>query len=80
MTEDREVRIAEAELRRILHHYNNLISRVLTRAEVALLEHEPGGAVAALEAIVKSALELGAFTQATREALLPDQGRPPDRP
>lgn len=70
MSEADEVTIPTAELRRILHHYNNLTARVLTRAEVALLEPDPAEHVAALEAICESAIAIGAFTRETRARLL----------
>ena len=72
MSDGDDVRIAAAELRRVLHHYNNLTSRILTRAEVALLDGEPAEQVAALESIVQAALDLGEFTKATRAQFLGD--------
>ena len=71
MTED-DVRVPAAEIRRILHRYNNLTARVLTRAEVALLEDDAVGYVEALRRICESAAELAEFTRATRELLLGD--------
>ncbi len=65
-----EVRLAPAELRRILHRYNNMTARILTRAEVALLEGGNDEYVAALEAIAEAAVALGEFTKENRDRLL----------
>ena len=70
MSDGERVTVESAELRRVLHHYNNLTARILTRAEVALLEGEPAEYVAALEAICEAAVALGEFTKQTRNALL----------
>ena len=70
MTDAERVTVESDELRRILHHYNNLTSRILTRAEVALLDGSAEEQAAALEAIVRHALDLGEFTKATRANLL----------
>lgn len=70
MSEGELVSVDSAELRRILHHYNNLTARILTRAEVALLDGDPAEHVAALQAIVDGAVALGEFTQESRASLL----------
>ena len=71
-SESDEVRVAAAELRRILHRYNNLTARVMTHAEVALMEGSPTGHAAALAKICEAAEELARFTRATRADLLGD--------
>ena len=64
------VSVESADLRRILHHYNNLTARILTRAEVALLDGDPDEHVAALQAICDAAVALGEFTKESRTKLL----------
>ena len=70
--EEQEVRLPTAEVRRILHRYNNLTARIMTRAEVALMEGEADGYRAALEKICESAEVLAEFTKQTRAQLLGD--------
>ena len=70
MTEDELVQVPAQELRRILHRYNNLTARIMTRAEVALMEDDPAEHVEALRRICDSAEDLASFTRATRELLL----------
>ena len=72
MPDAAKVTIATAKLRRILHHYNNLTARILTRAEVALLEGDAAQHAAALEAICQAALDLGDYTKQIRAELLGD--------
>lgn len=59
-----------AALRRVLHDVNNLTARILTQAEVALLEDDPAQHRVALEAICRAAIEMGAYTRAKRRELL----------
>jgi hypothetical protein len=70
--DDEDVRVPAAELRRILHRYNNLTARILTRAEVALMEDDPAEHIGALERITASAEDLARFTRETRALLLGD--------
>jgi len=72
MSEDEHVTLPAEDLRRILHRYNNLTARVMTRAEVALMEDDPAAHIEALNRICESAEELAKFTRATREQLLGD--------
>ena len=73
MSDAEEVRVSAAEVRQILHRYNNLTARVVTRAEVALMEDDAAGHVEALRRILVSAAELAKFTRQTREQLLGDE-------
>jgi hypothetical protein len=70
MADGEYVRVETAELRRILHRYNNMTARIMTRAEVALLDGEADEYVAALESIVQAAADIAEFTKETRAALL----------
>ena len=70
MSERDVVEVERAALRRMVHRYNNLTSRVLTLAEVALLGDDPRELRSALEAIVAAADDLASFTRSVRSDLL----------
>ena len=72
MADGGEVTVETAELRRILHGYNNMTARIVTRAEVALLDGGEEEYAAALRSILDAALAIGEFTKETRQALLGD--------
>ena len=72
MSDAEDVSVPAAELRRMLHRYNNLTARILTRAEVALMEDDPAAHVDALRRILESAEALAEFSRQTRTQLLGD--------
>ncbi len=74
MSEHDVVEVRVAELRRILHRYNNLNARILTRAEVALLSSDAAEHAAALRQICAAAEDLAEFTRATQRRLLGETG------
>jgi len=72
MTAPPTVTVQVDDLRRVLHHYNNLAAQLLTKSELALLTDEPAAREEALRRIGEISEALGRHTREARALFLGD--------
>jgi hypothetical protein len=73
MTQPETVAVRVDDVRRILHHYNNLAAQLLTKSELALLSGDAALREDALRRVGDISEQLGRHTREARTLLLGEQ-------